>query len=220
MDQIRCGSRISPSGDPIQLTFGPPGAGRLAWSPTGDQIVFARAGGQGIWSVPPLGGPPRRLVEQGNRPKFSRDGRRFVFERAGEIWIANSDGSDARRAYDPPPSTFPSLPALSSDGESIVFFLSTGGPLGDYWVVRTSGGPARQLTFDHSAGGSAAWTPDNRSIVFPSARSGSMTLWQIDSEGGTPRPLTFGAGVDADPDISADGRWLLYTNMQAPARSR
>ena len=202
------------SGDPIQLTFGPPGSGRLTWSPTGDQIVFARAGGQGIWSVPPLGGPPRRLIEQGNRPKFSRDGRRLVFERAGEIWIANADGSDARRAYDAPPSTFPSLPALSSDGESIVFFLSPGGPLGDYWVVRTPGGPARQLTFDHSAGGSAAWTPDNRSIVFPSARSGSMTLWQIATEGGTPRPLTFGAGDDADPDISADGRRLLYTNMR------
>src|SRR5262245_22657331 len=32
------------AGDPIQLTFGPPGVGRLAWAPAGDQIVFAKAG--------------------------------------------------------------------------------------------------------------------------------------------------------------------------------
>src|SRR5262245_15771708 len=93
------------AGDPIQLTFGPPGVGRLAWAPAGDQIVFAKAGGRGIWSVPPLGGPPRRLLEQGNRPKFSRNGRRLVFERAGEIWIANADGSDSRRVYEPGPSS-------------------------------------------------------------------------------------------------------------------
>ena len=202
------------AGDPIQLTFGPPGAGRLAWSPSGDQIVFGRPG-QGIWSIPPLGGPPRRLLEQGIRPKFSRDGRRLVFEKGGEIWIANADGRDARRAYEPPPASQPSLPALSPDGSSIAFFLTkAGGPLGDYWILPSSGGPARQLTFDESAGGGAAWAPDGRSIIFPSARGGSLTLWQVAVEGGTPRPLTFGAGADTDPDISADGRRLVYTNMR------
>jgi Tol biopolymer transport system component len=204
------------AGDPIQLTFGQVGVGRLAWSPAGDQIVFARAGGQGIWSVAPLGGPPRRLLELGNRPKFSRDGRRITFERDGEIWVANADGSDPRRVYEPAPSSHPSLPALSPEGESLVFFLSRGnGPLGDYWVLPLSGGPARQLTFDDTAGGSAAWTPDGRSIVFPSARGGSLTLWHIAVDGGAPRPLTFGAGSDTDPDISADGRRLLYTNQRS-----
>jgi Tol biopolymer transport system component len=202
------------AGDPIQLTFGPPGAARLAWSPAGDQIVFARPGG-GIWSVAPLGGPPRRLLEQGSRPKLSRDGRRLVFERVGEIWIANADGSEARQIYEPPPSSQANLPAFSPDRASIVFFRSKeGGPLGDYWILPTAGGAARQLTFDDAAGGSAAWTPDGRSIVFPSARGGSVTLWQISASGGTPRPLTFGAGVDSDPDISADGRRLLYTNTR------
>ena len=201
------------AGDPIQLTFGPPGAGRVAWSPSGDQIVFGRPG-LGIWSIAPLGGAPRRLLEQGHRPKFSRDGRRLVFERAGEIWIANADGHQARRVYEPPPSFQPNLPALSPDGESIVFFLAQGGPLGDYWVLPVSGGPARQLTFDNSEGGGAAWTPDGRSIVFTSSRRGSLTLWQIPAGGGTPQPLTFGAGEDIDPDISADGKRLIYTNMR------
>jgi Tol biopolymer transport system component len=202
------------AGDPIQLTFGPPGAGRVTWSPSGDQIVFGRPG-QGIWSIPPLGGAPRQLLEQGHRPKFSRDGRRLVYERGGEIWIANADGREARRVYEPPPSFQPSLPALSPDGESIAFFLARGGgPLGDYWILPVDGGPARQVTFDASTGGGAAWTPDGRSLVFPSARRGSLTLWHIAAEGGTPRPLTFGAGADVDPEVSSDGKRLIYANLR------
>jgi Tol biopolymer transport system component len=201
-------------GEPLQLTFDPAGAGRLAWSPRGDQIVFGRPS-QGIWSVPPLGGPARQLVERGNRPRFSRDGRRLVFQRQREIWIVNADGSEPRRVFEPPALADASFPALSPDGQSVVFFQTGGGPPGDYWIVSSAGGTARRLTFDESAGGAAVWTPDGRSIVFPSARNGSLTLWQVAAAGGVPTPLTFGAGQDADPDISGDGRQLVYTNVRA-----
>lgn len=200
------------SGDPIQLTFGESRATRLAWAPTGDQIVFSRAG-QGLWSVPPLGGAPRRLIEQGNRPKFSADGRRLVFQRGNEIWMANADGSAARRVIEM--SSFAGgNPALSPDGQWIVFFQTPSGPRGDYWVAPATGGAARRLTFDETLGGAPVWTPDGRSIVFPSARAGSVTLWQVPATGGSPRPLTVGAGDDIDPDISADGRKLMYTNVR------
>ena len=93
---IKSGSRTSRQGDPIQLTFGDVRAIRPTWSPQGDQIVFARPG-QGLWSIPPLGGQPRQLMDAGRRPRFSADGRRLVFLRGDEIWIANADGSQPRR---------------------------------------------------------------------------------------------------------------------------
>jgi Tol biopolymer transport system component len=74
------------------------------------------------------------------------------------------------------------------------------------------------LTFDEAAGGHPVWTADGRTIVFPSARGGSMTLWQIRADGGAPQPLTFGAGSDIDPDISVDGRTMVYTNVRTGSR--
>ena len=56
-------------GDPLQITSGDAHASHPTWSPNNDQIVFARRG-QGLWSVPPLGGTPRRLLEFGENPNF------------------------------------------------------------------------------------------------------------------------------------------------------
>ena len=81
-------------GDPIQVTFGDVPARRLVWSPLNDRIVFSRFRA-GLWSVPPLGGPARRILEFGDAPKFSADGKRLVFTRGTAIWIANADGGDA-----------------------------------------------------------------------------------------------------------------------------
>jgi serine/threonine protein kinase len=201
-------------GDPIQVTFGDVRAIRPTWSPRGDQIVFARPG-QGLWSIPPLGGQPRQLSVSGRRPRFSADGRRLVFLRGQEIWIANADGSQPQRVLTAP---FVEAVALSPSGESIAFFQTTGGPAGDLWTVSASGGTPRRMTFDETAGGHPVWTPDGRTIIFPSARSGSVTLWQVRAEGGSPRPLTFGAGSDVDPDISLDGRTLVYTNVRTAFR--
>jgi Tol biopolymer transport system component len=67
-------------GDPIQVTSGDVPVRRLVWSPLNDRIVFSRFRG-GLWSVPPLGGQPRRILEFGDAPKFSADGKRIVFTR-------------------------------------------------------------------------------------------------------------------------------------------
>ena len=198
-------------GDPIQITSGQARALRPTWSPRGNEIVFARPG-EGVWSIAPLGGQPRRLIDAGQRPRFSADGQRLVFLRGGEIWIANADGSQPQQVLEGRNVEFA---APSPDGRSIAFFQTYGGPPGDLWIVPASGGAARRLTFDEAAGGSPVFTPDGQTIVFPSARGGSVTLWQIPVGGGSPSPLTTGAGSDIDPDVSADGQTLVYTNVRA-----
>jgi Tol biopolymer transport system component len=102
------------------------------------------------------------------------------------------------------------MPALSPDGSRIAFFQSDAGPLGDFFVIPTTGGNAQQLTFDVSAGGPPAWTPDGKFIVFSSERDGTMTLWHIAADGRpeTLEPLTIGAGEDTDAAIS--GKSLIY----------
>src|SRR5258706_6885963 len=174
---------------------------RPRWSPKNDQIVFGR--GQEIWSVAPLGGPARRIIDSGRNPNFSADGERLVFERGQEIWVAKADGSDAHRVDGSPynPFSMDNLPALSRDGKWIVFFLSELGPHGDLWVLPVEGGKARRLTFDMRPASGPLWTPDSRWIIYSSSRAGSTTLWRVPAAGGTPEPLTTGAGEDTEPAL-------------------
>jgi Tol biopolymer transport system component len=204
-------------GEPLQVTSGDVAAGRPRWSPRGDQIVFERRG-QGLWSVPPLGGQPRRIAERGSCPGFFPDGERLVFDRGAELWTARLDGSEAGRLEGVPTNYFSfyisRCASVSPDGRRIAFYQPARGPCGDYWVIDAAGGEPRQLTFDSAEGGSLVWTPDGRSIVFSSARRGSRTLWRVDAEGGEPEPVTTGAGEDADPEFSRDGTKLVYGNAR------
>jgi Tol biopolymer transport system component/DNA-binding winged helix-turn-helix (wHTH) protein len=206
------------AGDPIQITFGSEPAARPRWSGQGDRIIYS-VRERGIWSVPPLGGPPRQIVSAGWNPDLSRDGRRLVFERPWELWTANGDGTNARRL---PGFRFGYLqyygdawPTFSPDGRSIAVFLGEEGPYGDYWVIPSEGGAPHRLTFDKQQGGAPAWTPDGMFLILTSARTGSLTLWRVPlAGGGVPEALTSGAGEDLDPVVSPDGRTLLFANVK------
>jgi TolB protein len=95
-----------------------------------------------------------------------------------------------------------------------VYFRPEAGPNGDFWIASVEGSdPPRQLTDDMREGGWPQWTDDGW-ILFSSARGGSRTLWQVRAEGGAPAPLTSGSGEDDHPELSRDGRLLLYTNVR------
>jgi Tol biopolymer transport system component len=199
-------------GDPLQVTFGDVPVQRLTWSPLNDGIVFSRFRA-GLWSVPPLGGAARRVLEFGAAPTLSADGKLMVFTRGMAIWMANADGTDAREVPGVPKAEWNAdrWPVVSPDGQTIAFFHPSYSPVsGDIWVISAAGGEPRQITFDSAETASPAWTPDGRSIIYSSARGGGLTLWRVAATGGTPVALTTGAGEDTEPAVSSDGRTLLY----------
>ena len=202
-------------GDPIPITTGEPAVHRPRWSPRSDQILFSRGGG--IWSLPPLGGTPNKVIEAGRNPNWSWDGSRLVYEKDEEIWTANADGSEQHKVEGVPiPDILLAdrMPAFSPDGSLIAFFQCSKGPIGDIWVIPSVGGQPRQLTFDDHFGGTPVWTSDGRFIVFSSLRGGSRTLWKVPALGGKPEPVLVSPGEDTDPELSRDGTELIYTNTR------
>ncbi|MEP7344336.1 MAG: hypothetical protein ABI877_03675, partial [Gemmatimonadaceae bacterium] len=94
---------------------------------------------------------------------------------------------------------------LSPDGRTIVFDL-----LGDLYTLPTSGGAATRIVGGSGFDGQPRFSPDGKSIVYVSDRSGSENLWLVDPDGKNPRALTKGSGFAyASPDWTPDGNYVV-----------
>jgi dipeptidyl aminopeptidase/acylaminoacyl peptidase len=80
-------------------------------------------------------------------------------------------------------------PQLSPDGRWIAFNVRETDEAAnrgrtDVWLAALDGSVVKQLTVNPANDSNARWSPDGRSIVFLSTRSGSSQLWRIALEGG------------------------------------
>ena len=78
--------------------------------------------------------------------------------------------------------------ALSPDGTTIVFTYK-----GDIYTVPSTGGRATQITTNPAFDTEPVWSPDSKQITFASDRMGSLDVFVVSSEGGTPQRLTIQA---------------------------
>ncbi len=93
--------------------------------------------------------------------------------------------------------------------------------LAELWEVSLDAdarpGEVRVLTSGLSRDRQPAYSPDGRTIVFSSNRSGNIDLWLCDRQSGELRQLTDDAASDWDPAFSADGQSLLWSSDRSGA---
>ena len=136
----------------------------------------------------------------------------IAFAYAGDIWIVNRDGGDARRL-----TSFPgteSNPHFSPDGKQIAFSMQYGANT-DVYVIDAAGGEARRLTWHPWPDIARGWTPDGKRILFSSAGMhapvvGVQQLWTVAATagGGVPERLPLPDGRSGS--FSPDGQRLAY----------
>ena len=104
---------------------------------------------------------------------------------------------------------------VSPDGQTILFDL-----LGDLYTIGRHGGAATRLTSGMALDLHPVFSPDGRTILFVSDRSGNENLWMIAADGSNPRPVTTDRGdfQFADPEWSPDGEYALV-RRDAPGGS-
>jgi Tol biopolymer transport system component len=108
--------------------------------------------------------------------------------------------------------------ALSRDDRRIAAVITSGTPENrDIWLADTSGGPLSRLTFDSTNDNAPMWSPDSKAIAYESNPKGFLSLMRKPADGGPDEELVPGAtGVSViTSDWSADGRYLLFTRIEA-----
>lgn len=198
-------------------------------SPDGSKLLVSSVlleGDNPIWELPTGGGGRSRV---GNivaiDSEWSQDGRRLAYMTAEDgIYVANEDGSGARKLTDVPGT--PYCPRWSPDSTRIRFVVihSETGPI-DLWEVSTDGkSTARPLLPGWSNPASewgGSWSPDGRYYFFSSSVDGVRCVWALREKtdwwhrvNGTPIQLTSGPISYSQPRTSRDGKTLFVVGEE------
>ena len=81
----------------------------------------------------------------------------------------------------------------------------------DIWTAKPDGTDPRQLIFNAGFNDWPAVSPDGRTIVFQSDRTGEQHLWRMNSDGSNQTQLTNG-DAERNASISPDGKWVYYNS--------
>ena len=213
-----------------------PGEPRLRprWSADGTRITYLSP--SGMYSVSALGGERVLLLRQ-TPERWRGDGTvspsgdrlAFVVHEEESIYIADVDGTNAKKIPTSPARDVVHSLAWSPDGRFIAYV--TGNPTfvhGDaignlaastIWVVPTSGGASLPISQDTHLNTSPAWTPDGSHVLFVSTRGGGRDIYsqRVSSRGearGAPRRLTTGLNAHTI-SVNSDGSILSYATFVA-----
>jgi Tol biopolymer transport system component len=223
-------------GEPVRLTRDAADESGPSFSPDGNMIAFrSERDGGGIYVMPSLGGAPRRIADGGYRPRWSPDGRQIAYWTGqnmsylffpAEIHIIGSKGGEARAIH--PGLPMARWPVWSPDGKYLLFLgARDGGREVDWYTIGVDGGPAiatgaNALLTRHGLAAwpdmhfiPAAWGGPGDGVLFAATLGDSTNIWQVSVQpggraAGTPRRLTFGAGIEANPSLTAGGK-LAYS---------
>ena len=177
-----------------------------------------------LWSVPVLGGSPRRLGNlEGHSGAWSPDGKRIAYCEANAIFLANGDGGDSRLLLQPGGTA--SDIRWSPDGTVLRFTVNDPKTNNrSIWQASADGANLHLLLPGWSDAPNECcgkWTPDGKYFVFQARQDSTANLWAINERGGffhttpqAPVQLTTGPMNVGDPVPSRDGKKIFAQGWQ------
>lgn len=232
-----------------QLTDLAMGAETPVFSPDGRRIVFAAYVGENnndVFIMDADGENLKRLTNgpgYDGHPHWSFDGLRIVFnsdrvtpdrnaawsDRWHEIFSMDANGGDIRQHTRC--KAVCTYGSLSPDGTKILYRKVVKGPGLDWslgaitrnsevYTADLDGANEVNLSNNAAFDGWPLWSPDGKTIVFASNRSGpALTgqVWVMDADGSHAQQLSTGPWSHVQPSWSSNGHWIhAYQSRETP----
>jgi TolB protein len=118
-----------------------------------------------------------------------------------------------REMYLPQVTSGPGAVAWSPDGTELIYSMQ-----GSLWRQRVGSDEARQLTSGPGYDYQPDWSPDGRSVVYPSYRGDAIELRLLDVSSGESRSLLADGTVNVEPRWSPDGTQLAFVSTAHEGR--
>ena len=142
-------------------------------------------GGGSVWSVPVLGGAPKRLWDHVARDAhWSPDGHAIVYADAHSLFTSDGDGGNFKKIWDAPGRA--DTPRFSPDSGRIRATVFQGYGFSPskmkIWELNSDGSNAHLLALDWPEDADqydGQWTPDGKHFVFSSTRDGPRNLYEV-----------------------------------------
>jgi serine/threonine protein kinase/Tol biopolymer transport system component len=178
-----------------------------------------------LWSVPVLGGSPRRLGSlEGHSGAWSPNGKLIALCKANEIFLATSDGGEPRQLL----SAGGTADDIRWSPDASILRFTVSDPKTNnraIWQVAANGGNPHLLLPGWSDAPNECcgkWTPDGKYFVFQARRDATDDLWAINDRAAffraAPPPdpvhLTTGPMNVGSPMPSRDGKKLFVRGWQ------
>ena len=195
-----------------------------AWSPDGTQIAFHRLAGPdtGIYVVPALGGPERKLRSTrvpyavAASISWSPDGKWIAFgdplpgEPADRIFLLSMETLETRQIPHNPKCPGEALPTFSHKGNELAYICVHNINEFELYSVSPLGGTPKLITAFSNPPPGIAWSADDSRLVLTQVSDDGAELDEVTLADGSLRRLDF--AVDAAwPAVSPKGDKLAYS---------
>jgi len=198
------------------------------WSPDGTQIAFHRVAGDdtGIYVVPALGGPERKLRSTqipGTWGSFSviswsPDGKsialadRLPSEEHERIYLLSTETLEIKRIPASPNCVSEGLPAFSHNGEYLAYWCFRSAAETILYFLPSAGGQPKMISLFRASPIGLAWSADDRKLIYDLADGSSYELDEVTLASGSTKQLAI-AGSARQPTVSSRGGKLAYSSL-------
>ena len=200
------------------------------WSPDGTRIAFKRVAGAdtGIYVVPALGGPERKLrstrvfdssIAGESSISWSPDGKWIAFpdvvpeDKHTRIYLLSTETMETKQIPINPTCVGESMPAFSHNGEYLAYLCFRNGYEAQLFFLLLPGGKAKLIAPFWPIANGLTWSADDKKLLYSFWKGrGSDEVGEVTVANGSVKRFALEGSAEF-PNVSPKGDKLAYASI-------